>query len=82
MRFKITIILGLVVRLNRGKDGRGSMGTTTMKKFLLGLTFVILVGVGLVGWRLAPIYTMGQEITPATAPVDYAQQDDTKVGIP
>ena len=53
-----------------------------MKKFLLGLTFVILVGVGLVGWRLAPIYTMGQQITPATAPVDYAQQDDTKVSIP
>lgn len=54
-----------------------------LKKILLGLVALVLLAAVVFGWtRLWPIYEMAQLITPATAPEDYAQQDDSRVQLP
>jgi len=53
-----------------------------LKKILLGFAALLLLAVVFVGWRLWPIYVLAQQISPTTAPEDYAKQDDSKVQIP
>ncbi|NRA04499.1 MAG: DUF3604 domain-containing protein, partial [Myxococcales bacterium] len=53
-----------------------------LKKILLGFAVLVLLAVMFVGWRVWPIYELAQEISPHTAPEDYAKQDDSRVPIP
>ncbi len=53
-----------------------------LKKILLGLTALILLAIAFGGWRVWPIYELAQEISPSTAPEDYAKQDDSRVQLP
>ena len=53
-----------------------------LKKILLGFAALLLLAVTFVGWRLWPIYQLAQEISPSTAPEDYAKQDDSRVQLP
>jgi hypothetical protein len=53
-----------------------------LKKILLGFAALFLLAVVVVGWRVWPIYQLTREISPSTAPEDYAEQDDSRVEIP
>lgn len=54
-----------------------------MKKILIGLAALFLLTVLVLSWLfILPIYGFGQQISPVTAPEDYAQQDDSRVNIP
>jgi hypothetical protein len=53
-----------------------------LKKILLGFAALLLLAVAVVGWRVWPIYQLAQEISPSTAPADYAKQDDSRVQLP
>ena len=54
-----------------------------LKKILLGFAALLLLAVAVVGWTVArPIYQLAREISPSTAPEDYAKQDDSRVQIP
>ena len=56
---------------------------STGRKVLLGLLVLLvlaLAGLGVV--VVAPIYQTAQQISPETAPRDYAKQDDSRVRIP
>ena len=53
-----------------------------LKKILLGFAALFLLAVVVVGWRVWPIYQLTREISPSTAPEDYAKQDDSRVQLP
>ena len=54
-----------------------------LKKILLGFAALVLLAVAVVGWTVVrPIYQLAQEISPSTAPKDYAKQDDSRVQLP
>ncbi|MBW2281673.1 MAG: DUF3604 domain-containing protein [Deltaproteobacteria bacterium] len=53
-----------------------------LKKILLGFAALFLLAVAVVGWRVWPIYQLSREISPSTAPDDYAKQDDSRVQLP
>ncbi len=54
-----------------------------LKKVLLGFAALVLLAVVLVGWTVVrPIYGLAREISPSTAPEDYAKQDDSRVQLP
>ncbi len=53
-----------------------------LKKILLGFAALLLLALVFVGWRAWPIYQLAQEISPSTAPEDYAKQDDSRVQLP
>ena len=53
-----------------------------LKKILLGFAVLVLLAITFVGWKVWPIYELAQEISPQTAPEDYAKQDDSRVPIP
>jgi hypothetical protein len=53
-----------------------------LKKILLGFAALLLLAVVFVGWRVWPIHQLAQQISPTTAPEDYAKQDDSRVQLP
>jgi hypothetical protein len=53
-----------------------------LKKTLLGFAALVLLAIVVVGWRVWPIHQLAQEISPSTAPEDYAKQDDSRVQLP
>ena len=54
-----------------------------LKKILLGFAAFVVLGVAIVGWTVVrPIYQLGRQISPETAPEDLAKQDDSRVKIP
>jgi hypothetical protein len=54
-----------------------------LKKILLGFGALVLLAVLVVGWTVVrPIYELAREISPSTAPEDYAKQDDSRVQLP
>ncbi len=54
-----------------------------LKKILLGLAGLFLLAVVVIGLVVVrPIYQLGQQITPTTAPEDLAKQDDSRVDVP
>ena len=54
-----------------------------LKKILLGFAALVLLAVAVVGWTVVrPIYQLAREISPSTAPEDYAKQDDSRVQLP
>jgi hypothetical protein len=53
-----------------------------LKKILLAFAALVLVAIVVVGWRVWPIHQLAQEISPSTAPEDYAKQDDSRVQLP
>ncbi|MCH2174050.1 DUF3604 domain-containing protein [Myxococcota bacterium] len=54
-----------------------------LKKVLLGIVGAIVLAAGVIGWtRVLPVYQFGQQISPNSAPEDYAQQEDSRVQLP
>ena len=53
-----------------------------LKRILLDFAALFLLAVVVVGWTVWPIYELAQEISPNTAPEDYAKQDDSRVQLP
>jgi len=54
-----------------------------LKKTLLGLLALVVLAVVLLWWTVGrPFYEAAQQFTPATAPEDYALQDDSLVKVP
>jgi len=54
-----------------------------LKKILLGFAALLLLAVAVIGWTVVrPIYQLAREISPSTAPEDYAKQDDSRVQLP
>jgi hypothetical protein len=54
-----------------------------LKKILLGFAALFVLAVAVVGWTVVrPIYQLAREISPSTAPEDYAKQDDSRVQLP
>ena len=53
------------------------------KKIVLGFAALVVLAVVVFGLVVVrPVYQLGQTITPATAPADLAQQDDSRVEVP
>ena len=50
-----------------------------LKKILLGVAFLLLLGIGYAYLTLGRLYLA---TSPVTAPADYAQQDDSRVQVP
>ena len=54
-----------------------------LKKILLGSAALVLLAAVVVGWTVVrPIVGLAREISPSTAPEDYAEQDDSRVQLP
>jgi len=54
-----------------------------LKKILLGLAALLLVGVALLWFTVVqPLYVVYKATSPTTAPRDYAKQDDSRIRIP
>ena len=53
------------------------------KKIGVGVILLFLLGIAVFGLTvIRPIYQFGQQLSPATAPADYALQEDSRVSIP
>ena len=54
-----------------------------LKKFLVGLTALVLLAATLLWWQIGrPLNEVVQQIVPDTAAADYALQDDSRVPVP